>query len=273
MAERGSPGRDPDGISPGAKKGRALFFLMTAAAAAAVFGLCLLYGRWERDAAFAERRAALLEDYGKRIAALRGGSETGDGADYPFVQPSSPHEYTVKHLPAAETGYVYEGSAAAPRAGDPDADAGDPAAGIAAAAAAGIEAEAPAPAPEPDDGRVTVVKKDLREIFNDAVSSTNTADLNFSIPDTSGARGRDLRDAADIDLLPEDIKRDIPPFVYSSHNYSTDPAKRSVTLNGAVVKEGGRYQNLEVLRINENHVIMRVGGQSFSVGAMEDYRP
>ena len=53
---------------------------------------------------------------------------------------------------------------------------------------------------------------------------------------------------------------------------ATDAAKRSITLNGNVIKEGGRFKNLDILKIADRYVIMRIGGQSFSVTAMEDNR-
>lgn len=72
--------------------------------------------------------------------------------------------------------------------------------------------------------------------------------------------------------LPANILDKIPEFVYNAHNYSTDASRRSIILNGKKLKEGSRYQNIEILEIQQNHVIMRVDSQSFSQKALDDYR-
>ncbi len=123
--------------------------------------------------------------------------------------------------------------------------------------------------------KVETRKQSVEELFNEAVK--DTGGLSDFAPEpgrSQTARAREQRrEAVSVYELPNNIRRDIPAFVYNAHNYSTDPSRRSVTLNGISVKEGGRFRNLEVLSISEGFVVMRVDGQSFSVKAIDDYSP
>jgi general secretion pathway protein B len=62
----------------------------------------------------------------------------------------------------------------------------------------------------------------------------------------------------------------VPKFSYNGHNYSTDSRKRSVILDGKLIKEGKSYKGIDIVEIKQNYVIMRYNGQSFSQRAMED---
>jgi hypothetical protein len=70
--------------------------------------------------------------------------------------------------------------------------------------------------------------------------------------------------------LPDKFRESVPKFSYNGHNYSTDSRKRSVILDGKLIKEGKSYKGIDIVEIKQNYVIMRYNGQSFSQRAMED---
>lgn len=117
---------------------------------------------------------------------------------------------------------------------------------------------------------------DLNEQFAQAVAATNTGDLTFeenvTMPkDNEVATPEQINDAVPLQDLPSKLINKIPSFMYNAHNYSSDSAKRSISFDGKVIKEGGSFKNLTVVEIKPNYVILRVGNQSFSQRAMEDF--
>ncbi|WP_031578587.1 general secretion pathway protein GspB [Ruminobacter sp. RM87] len=254
------------------RKGRILFYSLLTVVGIASFTGYYLFEQKRIDDEFAVRREALLGNFEKELAGMRHDLTPDDSSNYPYVEPSKPHEFTVKHLSgkSSPTEYVFSRDEQQTSREQRERSIESDAEKINAA----LRGESGQNGTSADAKR-RVVKKDLKAVFDEAVNSTNTGDLNFSIPDTSpysSVNDSATRDATDISMLTSNLRNAIPPFVYSSHNYSTDASKRSITLNGSVIKEGGTYKNLEILKIAENHVIMRVNGKSFSIRAMEDYR-
>lgn len=123
-------------------------------------------------------------------------------------------------------------------------------------------------------GTTTVEKQSLEDLFNKAVSDTNSRDLVLSTTTESVQRqnqnSEQNLEAISIYDLPDNLRNQVPKYVYNAHNYSSDPSKRSIILNGQLLKEGQGYKNITVVKIAQNYSILRVKGQSFSVRAMED---
>jgi hypothetical protein len=256
------------------RKGRLLYYTLLAIVGAASFAAYAFYERRSFEEELAAQKERLLRSFDGELSGLRRELTADDSSLYPYVEPSKPHEFAVKHLNVRpeQPEYVFskeETERTGIRRERNESDIDSDVERI-NAALRGRTADTGSSG----DEKRRVVKKDLKSVFDEAVSSTDTGDLDFRIPDTSSPRNSDsgLRDATDISMMPSDIRNAVPSFVYSSHNYSTDASKRSITLNGNVIKEGGTYRNIEVLKIAENYVVMRVNGRSFSIKAMEDYR-
>ncbi|WP_405367145.1 general secretion pathway protein GspB [Ruminobacter sp.] len=256
------------------RKGRLLYYTLLAIVGAASFAAYAFYEKQSFEEGLAAQKERLLRSFDGELSGLRRELTADDSSLYPYVEPSKPHEFAVKHLNVRQQQpeYVFskdETGVTGIRTERNESDIDSDVERI-NAALRGRTADTGSSG----DEKRRVVKKDLKSVFDEAVSSTDTGDLDFRIPDTSSPRNSDsgLRDATDISMMPSDIRNAVPSFVYSSHNYSTDASKRSITLNGNVIKEGGTYRNIEVLKIAENYVVMRVNGRSFSIKAMEDYR-
>lgn len=256
------------------RKGRLLYYTLLVFVGAASFAAYAFYERQSFEEELAAQKERLLRSFDGELSGLRRELTADDSSLYPYVEPSKPHEFAVKHLNVRpeQPEYVFSkeetertGIRRERNESDIDSDVERINAALRGRTADNGSS---------GDEKRRVVKKDLKSVFDEAVSSTDTGALDFRIPDTSSSRNSDsgLRDATDISMMPSDIRNAVPSFVYSSHNYSTDASKRSITLNGNVIKEGGTYRNLEVLKIAENYVVMRVNGRSFSIKAMEDYR-
>lgn len=257
------------------RKGRILYYTLLVFVGAASFAAYAFYERQSFEEELAAQKERLLRSFDGELSGLRRELTADDSSLYPYVEPSKPHEFAVKHLNVRpeQPEYVFSkeetertGIRRERNESDIDSDVERINAALRGRTADNGSS---------GDEKRRVVKKDLKSVFDEAVNSTNTGDLNFRIPETSSSSrssGTGMRDATDISMMPSDIRNAVPSFVYSSHNYSTDASKRSITLNGNVIKEGGSYRNLEVLKIAENYVVMRVNGKSFSIKAMEDYR-
>ncbi|MBP3748611.1 MAG: general secretion pathway protein GspB [Ruminobacter sp.] len=257
------------------RKGRLLYYTLLVFVGTASFAAYAFYERQSFEEELAAQKERLLRSFDGELSGLRRELTADDSSLYPYVEPSKPHEFAVKHLNVRpeQPEYVFSkeetertGIRRERNESDIDSDVERINAALRGRTADNGSS---------GDEKRRVVKKDLKSVFDEAVNSTNTGDLNFRIPETSSSSrsgGSGMRDATDISMMPSDIRNAVPSFVYSSHNYSTDASKRSITLNGNVIKEGGTYRNLEVLKIAENYVVMRVNGRSFSIKAMEDYR-
>ncbi|KFX04698.1 general secretion pathway protein [Pectobacterium betavasculorum] len=72
--------------------------------------------------------------------------------------------------------------------------------------------------------------------------------------------------------LPPVSNGEIPPLTYSSHVYTSDEAKRSITLNGMQFHEGDSpIEGLAIEQIQQDMTIFSVEGEVFILEALEDW--
>ncbi|MEH2921085.1 type II secretion system assembly factor GspB [Samsonia erythrinae] len=72
--------------------------------------------------------------------------------------------------------------------------------------------------------------------------------------------------------LPAIRDGDIPPLTYSAHVYTSDEAKRSITLNGQQFHEGDvPVEGLIIEQIQHDMTIFSVEGEAFILEALEDW--
>lgn len=269
----------------------------------AVFGgvaiLCLSYGYLlgyrsngsEYSAYYEQEKTQVLAGLQKSADSIRTAMESNDAEDYPFIDKPRIHNFNIRY---SEDDFA--STSGDPRRTDSEKSGNDdfyadeyekpvPARSRDRkkddAANSGIETVAkqdrktPARQPEPkQENRVETKKPSVQDLFYEAVESTGGME-SFQPEAGRSQRARDRKmsqEAMPLGSLPDSIKSQIPSFVYNAHNYSTDSSRRSVTLNGVSVKEGGRFRNLDVVKIGEDYVVFRVQGQSFSWKAMDDYR-
>lgn len=79
--------------------------------------------------------------------------------------------------------------------------------------------------------------------------------------------------AIPLSALPAAIKQQVPPLTYGAHNYSSDPAKRAVVLNGRELREGSEIApGVTLIAIAQDDIVLQVGGQHASLKALQDWR-
>ncbi|RYC42901.1 type II secretion system assembly factor GspB [Pectobacterium zantedeschiae] len=72
--------------------------------------------------------------------------------------------------------------------------------------------------------------------------------------------------------LPAVSNGEIPPLTYSAHVYTSDEAKRSITLNGMRFREGDSpMEGLTIEQIQQDMTIFSVEGEVFILEALEDW--
>ncbi|MCH5051049.1 type II secretion system assembly factor GspB [Pectobacterium aquaticum] len=72
--------------------------------------------------------------------------------------------------------------------------------------------------------------------------------------------------------LPAISNGEIPPLAYSAHVYTSDEAKRSITLNGLQFREGNSpIEGLTIEQIQQDMTIFSVEGEVFILEALEDW--
>ncbi|MNJ33954.1 hypothetical protein D3C77_286470 [compost metagenome] len=79
--------------------------------------------------------------------------------------------------------------------------------------------------------------------------------------------------AMPISALDPALKQQVPPLTYGAHNFSSDPAKRAVVLNGRELHEGSEIApGVLLVAIAQDYIILQVGGQHVSLKALQDWR-
>ncbi|WP_281706551.1 type II secretion system assembly factor GspB, partial [Aeromonas taiwanensis] len=79
--------------------------------------------------------------------------------------------------------------------------------------------------------------------------------------------------AMPLSALAPALKQQVPPLAYGAHNYSSDPAKRAVVLNGREWHEGSEIApGVLLAAIAQDYIILQVGGQHASLKALQDWR-
>ena len=69
------------------------------------------------------------------------------------------------------------------------------------------------------------------------------------------------------------LKQQVPPLTYGAHNFSSDPAKRAVVINGRELLEGSEVApGVLLVAIAQDYIILQVGGQHVSLKALQDWR-
>lgn len=115
----------------------------------------------------------------------------------------------------------------------------------------------------------TTRKKSIEELFNQAVSETGGSTRVSAPPKNNSTPQEQVKSLWE---LPSNIRRIVPSFVYSAHNYSSDTYKRSIVINGKTLREGGEIGKLQVKTITPNYTIFVIGGNEFSQRALDDYQ-
>ncbi|WP_310596929.1 GspB family T2SS assembly factor variant ExeB [Aeromonas aquatica] len=79
--------------------------------------------------------------------------------------------------------------------------------------------------------------------------------------------------AMPLSALDPALKQQVPPLSYGAHNYSSDPAKRAVVINGRELHEGSEVApGVTLVAIAQDYIILQVGNQHASLKALQDWR-
>lgn len=96
----------------------------------------------------------------------------------------------------------------------------------------------------------------------------NTPLVEEAAPQAQSAAG-----AMPLSALDPALKQQVPPLAYGAHNFSSDPAKRAVVLNGRELHEGNEVApGVTLVAIAQDYIILQVGGQLASLKALQDWR-
>ena len=89
----------------------------------------------------------------------------------------------------------------------------------------------------------------------------------------TGSQAQPQSGAMPISALDPALKQQVPPLTYGAHNFSSDPAKRAVVLNGRELHEGSEIApGVLLVAIAQDYIILQVGGQHVSLKALQDWR-
>lgn len=81
-------------------------------------------------------------------------------------------------------------------------------------------------------------------------------------------------DGSDISDMSSSFQKRVPSIAYDTHVYSTNAGDRWIKINGEKLKEGqfDRQGKIQLLEIQPNRSIFRVGQQSFSLESLTDWK-
>lgn len=75
-----------------------------------------------------------------------------------------------------------------------------------------------------------------------------------------------------LNAAPPAVRQQVPPLMYGSHVFSSNPAKRTVLLNGREYREGSELApGVRLAAIAQEYIVLDVGGQSVTLKALQDW--
>jgi general secretion pathway protein B len=130
--------------------------------------------------------------------------------------------------------------------------------------ASSVTQRAPQPAAQPVPKPASAPDPKFRATKADAAVAKNTQAHNLE--------ATEIYHAVDINQLPEDIRNQIPPMIFTAHVYSSDPKQRSVVINGHYMEEGESLDDDFVLKqITSTGVIMDFRGHLFRTNVISGW--
>ena len=119
-----------------------------------------------------------------------------------------------------------------------------------------------APEPEPQ------ISADVLAKFRKAI--TEVADLPVTPTPVQSLSSND--DVPRIDQLPAWVMNRLPSMAFSAHMYASIDSERWVRVNGTIMVEGDKIDDMiEIVRIEPQHIILNYSGQTFSMAALTDW--
>ncbi len=111
------------------------------------------------------------------------------------------------------------------------------------------------------------ISAQLLQRFEKAMSEVEEVDVDSAVTQTVSDQ-----DVPRIDQLPTWVMTRLPSMAFSAHMYASDVSERWVRVNGTRMVEGDKIDGqVEILRIEPQHVILNYSGQSFSMAALTDW--
>jgi len=129
---------------------------------------------------------------------------------------------------------------------------------------------------EPIEDQQTIdydaIPNDLKERFKLAVLMTDIDEHDNSLNDIDPTE-EEVSDGSDIREMSSDFQNKVSPIRYDSHMYSSAIEERWIRINGEILREGDvdSTGQLELLEIQPQRSIFRLGRQSFSIESLEDW--
>ncbi|MFT6925410.1 MAG: general secretion pathway protein B [Psychromonas sp.] len=112
----------------------------------------------------------------------------------------------------------------------------------------------------------SAVSDDLQQRFELALFDSTGQDKVFSVEVNSD--GRDLHE------MSSQFQQKVPNIIYDAHLFSSIAKERWIKINGKKLKEGqfDPQSKIELLEIQPNRSIFRLGRQSFSLESLTDWK-
>ena len=119
---------------------------------------------------------------------------------------------------------------------------------------------------------VDTISPEMKHRFALAVSMTDSENENLS--DQVDNDGLKSADGSDIHDMSSEFQEHVPAIEYQSHVYSSVKTDSWIKLNGKKLKKGDfdRSGKIEVVDIEPQKTIFRLGAQSFSLEALTDWK-
>ncbi|ELM3616807.1 GspB family T2SS assembly factor variant ExeB [Aeromonas sobria] len=95
------------------------------------------------------------------------------------------------------------------------------------------------------------------------------------LQETPGASAQNVQPAQLMALAaaPQSIRQQVPTLSYGSHVFSSNATKRAVVLNGREYREGNEVApGVHLTTIEQQYIVLDVGGQSVTLKALQDWR-
>ncbi|MCG6200682.1 general secretion pathway protein GspB [Psychromonas antarctica] len=85
---------------------------------------------------------------------------------------------------------------------------------------------------------------------------------------------KELNDGSDVHQMASEFQDKVPTISYDAHMYSSDAKERWIKINGEALQEGqfDSSGKIQVVEIQLNRTIFRLGRQSFSLASLTDWK-
>ena len=124
------------------------------------------------------------------------------------------------------------------------------------------------PTPQPVTAAAELAEADISAELRDKFASA----LKATEQGSTAAPRKNSAPARDISELSASLQQQIPPLQFDAHVYATSAAQRWVKVNGKTLQEGQWITaDIRIKEITPQYVLLQLGEQLFSIGALSNW--